>query len=266
MRTRLAAAAGIVRRDAVLGASHRSAGALQLLTALFTLAVFFYIAKLVGTRRFPTAEAYFAFVVVGIAGLGVVTAALAAVPQAVRLELVAGTFERLVVAPFGPVRAIVAMTVFPILRGLVLAAVTLVLAGIVFGLPLRWTMLPLAIPVGLLGAVAFVPLALMVSAAVLVFKQVGALTGYVVTGLALTSGALFPTELLPGWLRWIAEVQPLAPSLELLRHVAVGSAAASAATDVLRLVGFALLGMPVGVWTLHYAVERGRRQGTLTEA
>jgi ABC-2 type transport system permease protein len=263
----LDAATGIVVRDARLGFAHRAAGILAVLTALFSLAVFFYVAQLVGTRRFPTPEAYFAFVVVGIAGIGVVTAALASAPQELRTELVAGTFERLVVTPFGAVRAIAAMTVWPIVRGLVLAVATLLLAATVFGLPLAWGTLPLALPIALLGALAFVPLALLVCAVVLVLKQVGALTGYLVTGLALTSGALFPTELLPWWLRWIAEVQPLAPALDLLRHVAVDAPLRDpAALELARLAAFALVGTPLALWVLHRAVERGKLRGTLTEA
>ncbi len=43
-------------------------------------------------------------------------------PRIVRQELVAGTFDRLVLSPFGAVRAVVAMTLFPLLLSFVLAA------------------------------------------------------------------------------------------------------------------------------------------------
>lgn len=265
-RLDLDAALGVVRRDWRIYRSFRLRLILQLVSILLSLTLFFYLSKLVAVRRFPTPEAYFAFAVVGIAVLEVLTAALSAVPAAVRQELLTGTFERLVVSPFGPVASIAAMALFPIAQALVLSAATIALGGIVFGLPLSWSTVPLAIPVGALGAVAFLPFALLVTALVIAAKQAGGLTAYIVTGLSLTSGALFPVELLPGWLRWVSEVQPLTPSLDLLRHLLLATPLRDPVwLELLRLVGFAVVLTPVALVVLRRTIERGRRDGTLIE-
>ena len=46
--------------------------------------------------------------------------------------------------------------------------------------------------------------------------------GFLLAGIALVSGLYFPVDLLPSWMRWLSEVQPFTPAVNLLRHVLVG--------------------------------------------
>ncbi len=75
----------------------------------------------------------------------------------VRQELVAGTFERFVVSPFGSVAAVVSMTTFPFLLALASGLITIALAALVFGMPMHWSTVPLGIPLALLGCLSFIP-------------------------------------------------------------------------------------------------------------
>ena len=59
------------------------------------------------------------------------------------------------------------------------------------------------------------------------------------TCLSLVAGVFFPVALLPNWIEWTSEVQPLTPSLDLLRHLIVGTPIDSAWWAVFRLVAFA---------------------------
>jgi phosphomannomutase len=120
---------------------------------------------------------------------------------------VAGTFERLLLSPFGPVLATIAMTLFPMMRALLMAIWTLALAALIFGLDLRWTTAALAVPVGLLCALTFAAIAVAVAAAVVAFKRAPGI-GFVLAGIALVSGVYFPVGEPPGWIEWLSEVQP----------------------------------------------------------
>ena len=203
---------------------------------------------------------------VGLATIEVLTASLAAVPAAVRQELVSGTFERLVVVPLGPVGAIVAMAGFPILLSWLVGATTIAMGAVVFGLPLHWSTTPLALVVAVLASAAFLPFTLLVAAVVLLAKQAGAAAAFVTTALGLASGAFFPPSLLPGWIAWIADVQPLRPALELMRYALLDVPVDVGVADALaRLVAFAAVGVPVGALVLSAVVARCRRRGTLTE-
>ena len=108
-----AAAWAVVRRDYQLLMSYRLRFASQVLSTFFAVVLFYYVSRLVSVRQFPSHDAYFAFVVVGLAVMELLTAALLTVPTSLRSELVAGTFERMVVSPFGPLGGIIALSLFP---------------------------------------------------------------------------------------------------------------------------------------------------------
>ena len=132
------AALGILRRDVAVFASYRLRFVAQVASTLFTLLLFYYVSRLVRVSMFPSPDDYFAFAVVGLVIFGVLTAVLSVTPATLRQELVAGTFERLVVSPFGAVAGVLSMLIFPFAYAMVHGIVTLLLAGLIFGLPLEW--------------------------------------------------------------------------------------------------------------------------------
>jgi ABC-2 type transport system permease protein len=135
----------------------------------------------------------------------------------------------------------------------------------VFGLRLEWPQALLSIPVAALGALAFTPFSLFFTAAVLAFKQAPG-SGVVIALITLLAGLYFPVALLPDWIEWTSEVQPFTPALDLLRHLLVGTAlTGSPWVEVVRLAGFAVVLMPVGVLTTAVALRYAQRRGTVTE-
>ena len=160
LRPHLAAAAGIFRRDATVYLSYRWRLGTQYVGVLFTLAVFYYISRLVRVGTFPSPDTYFSYAAVGVIILQVLQSTLD-IPGAVRQELVAGTFERMAVSPFGPVWSILALFLFPLALAVVTMLVTLALGVVVFGLDARWSTVPLAVPVALVGAMALGAIALL---------------------------------------------------------------------------------------------------------
>ena len=98
------------------------------------------------------------------------------------------------------------------------------------------------------------------------FKQTRGGTTFAVTLVTVVSGIYFPTVLLPGWVRWLSDVQPFTPAVSLLRHELIGRPLLeSPALTLIKLVGFPLVLMPLCAWALHRAVERARRVGNLIE-
>jgi ABC-2 type transport system permease protein len=266
IRENATGAAALVRRDLLLFASYRGRLVTQFLAAFFSIALFYYISRLVRVSAFSSPDAYFAFAVVGLAIMEVVGLTLSLLPMKIRQELVAGTFERVVVSPFGPIASIVAMMLFPLAMALMMGAISLVFAAIVFGLPIEWSTAGFAVPAAVLAAAAFTPFALIVTAGVLAFKQAGAATGFIVTGLSLVGGFFFPVALLPGWIQWASRVQPFTPAVELLRHLIVGTPIpTSVGVEVLKLVLFGAVFAPVGLLALRTAVRFSQRRGTIIE-
>jgi ABC-type polysaccharide/polyol phosphate export permease len=262
----LDAGLSVVKRDFKLMASYRLRLATTLLSVFFSLTLFYYISRLVKVPQFGTHDEYYAFALVGLIILQVVNSTLQTPSTTLRQELVAGTFERIVLSPFGPVGGVISMLVFPFLFTLLTASCMLVFASAVFGAEVHWGTAPLAIPVACLSALAFAPFGLMFLAGVLVVKQAIAGATWVVAGISLIAGLYFPASLLPDWIEWATNVQPFTPAVDLMRHLLMGTPLGDPAwLDLLKLIGFAAALMPLAAWLVAAAVRWSRRRGTITE-
>jgi ABC-2 type transport system permease protein len=265
MRLWCEAMTGIVRRDAILFASYRTQIVSQLLSPLFAIAIFYYISHLLTVKSFHSPGGYFGFVLVGLVIVEILTLSLGIMPGSVRQELVSGTIERFLVSTHGPVNGILGTMVFPLLNAFLSGVLTLVLATVVFGLPLAATSF-LAIPVALLGVIAFMPFALFLVAVVMAFKQVAGVSQFIVSGIAIVGGLYFPVALLPGWIRWMSEVQPFTPATDLMRHLLVDTPLVHpAGVELLKLVGFSVVLLPASFMLLRMAIRYGQRTGTIAE-
>jgi ABC-2 type transport system permease protein len=262
----LGAAAAVCKRDVILFATYR----LRLITTFTTTAVsltlFYYISRLVSSGRIGSPDRYYAFVVIGMVILAVLTSTLATPAATLRQELLTGTFERMVLSPFGPVRCVLSLMIFPLLLALLTSIFTIAFAAVVFGLTLHSSTAAAGIPVALLGALAFAPFGLFMTAGLVVLKQTRAGAMFVVTVLTVVSGVYFPVVLLPHWVRWLSDVQPFTPAVDLLRNLLVGTPLReSAALSLVKLIAFPGVLLPLAIWTLNAAVGLARRRGTIIE-
>jgi ABC-2 type transport system permease protein len=129
----------------------------------------------------------------------------------------------------------------------------------------QWATVVLALPVALVGSIAFASIGLIFAGMVVRFKQAPG-TAYVLAVISLVAGFYFPPSLLPWWLRWASEVQPFTPAVDLLRHLLVGQPLRySAVEDIVKLLGFSAVLLPIGIGVLVWAVNSSRASGTITE-
>lgn len=255
----------VVRRDLHVYMSYRSRLVSQILTAVFSLTLFYYVSRLVHVTGFRSHNAYFGFVVVGISLIGVMYSCFS-IPELVRQELIAGTFDRLLLSPFGAIRSVIAMTLFPMMYSFVLSAITLTLGCTIFGLELHWSTVPLAVPVMLLALLAFLPFGILFAALTVVIKQGNVGTSWVIALLTIVGGLYFPVSLLPAWLQTIAKLQPFTAATDILRHLLVNSSLGEAPTGaLLKLAGFAAVLLPVSILVLARSIQFGQQRGTIIE-
>ncbi len=253
-----------MKRDAAIFLTYRLRVVTQVLGVLFSLTIFFYVGKLVRPGAIGPRGQYFAFVVVGVVVTGLLSSALSSA-QIVRMELMAGNFERILVSPLGPVGGVIAVAAFPICYSMVFAGASLVLAALVYAVPLHVANIIPALGVGVLGAVALSSIGLFFVAALLVFKSAVGPT-FVIAGLSLVGGAYFPLRLFPGWIRWTSEVQPFTPMVDLLRHLLINTRTLEPVwLELVKLIGFSVVLMPISAVVLWLAVDVSRRRGTLME-
>jgi ABC-2 type transport system permease protein len=255
----------VMRRDLHVYLSYRTRIVSQLLTPLFSLTLFYYVSRLVHVSGFPSPASYFGFVVVGIALVSILYSCFS-ISEMVRQELIAGTFERLLLSPFGAIRSVLAMTLFPLLYAFFLAAVTLGIGCVVFGLQLHWSTVPLSLPALALALLSFLPFGLLFAALTVATKQGSVGTSWVIALISIVGGLYFPISLLPEWVQTVSHLQPFTPATELLRHLLVDSPLhTSTVTAIAKVIGFAAVLLPASLFALHHAIRVGQRRGTIIE-
>jgi ABC-2 type transport system permease protein len=255
----------VLRRDLHVYLSYRTRLVSQVMTSVFSLTLFYYVSRLVHVSGFGSPAAYFGYVVVGIALVGVLYSCFS-IAEMVRQELVAGTFERLLLSPFGPVQSVLAMTVFPLVYSFALSSATLALGWSLYGLDLHWSTVPLAVPAMLLALLAFLPFGIIFAALTIATKQGNVGTSWLIALISIVGGLYFPVTLLPHWAQLAAKIQPFTPATELLRHLLVDSPMVTTeAVALAKMIGFAVVLVPASLFALAKAIDLGRRRGTIIE-
>ena len=253
-----------MKRDALIFVSYRMRVLSQVVAMLFSLLIFYYVGKLVPAGAIGPHGQYFAFAVVGIVTTAVLTSALGSA-QIVRMELMQGNFERILISPMGPVWGVVAVAAFPIAYSTVFAGTMLAMASVVFGVPVRAAGIAPALGVGLLGALCLTCIGMLFVGGLIAFKSALGAT-WVIAGLSLLGGAYFPLRLFPGWIRWTSDVQPYTPTVDLLRHLLIGTRPVEAVwIELVKIVGFAVVLIPIAIGVLSLSVRVSRRRGTIME-
>jgi ABC-2 type transport system permease protein len=255
----------IMRRDIETFISYRMQLITRFASIFFTVALFYYLSRLVTFGAFKSPTEYFGYVVIGMVILETLQSTMG-VGLSLRGELVAGTFERLILSPFGPVAAVLAMMLFPFLDALLSAMMLLAFGTVVFGMEIHWGTAALALPVALLGTCAFAVFGLLFAAVTVLFKQALGSAALVAASISLLSGLYFPITLLPSWIQGFARVQPFTPAVELMRHVLVGYPLVDpAGIEIAKVAGFIIVVGPLAAYLLSAAVRLGQRRGTIIE-
>ena len=100
----------------------------------------------------------------------------------------------------------------------------------------------------------------------MVIKRGDPVTSLIGSISSLFGGIYYPIELLPDWLQPISAVLPITYSLRAMRKTLLtGAGFSDIWSDLLILVGFAIVVFPLALWIFRQAVNRARIEGTLAQ-
>jgi ABC-2 type transport system permease protein len=182
------------------------------------------------------------------------------------------TIRQLHTTPMNSYFYLVGRGVARLLVGLVSVLITIVFGVIVFKLPITLATInwPIFILSTILGVISMTMLGLIVGALTMMTARHFSQLGDAIAGaLYLFTGAIFPLDVLPAWLRPVGLIFPVTYWLELARRALLGAEAAkfptfAEYTDLQLLgilAGFTLAFVAASVyvyrWSLHRAKENG---------
>lgn len=252
----------IGRRDLLTAIRYRTGFLLSAVGALTELAAFYYLSRAVGPAFRPEGLEYFSFLLVGTGFYTFLLMGVHAFLQTVQEAQQTGTLEVLMTTSTSPPMLVFlsAMSAF--------AANTITLlfylgAGFLFGAPLHPN-LAASIAVFLLSVIIAVAIGL-IAAALQLAIQKGSAVVWAVGSIWFLTGTMFPVQTLPKTLRGLAQLIPITHSLEGMRLALLEGASLNRVRyELMVLVGFAALLVPVSLLAFSWTLRRARMQGTLS--
>lgn len=210
-------------------------------------------------------DQFFAFIVVGMSCLTIISATLYALPTALQTGTTTGTIEAMLATPTGVPTLLAGLAGYDVLYAMLRAAVVLIAAA-VMGAHLSFDRVLAVIPVIVLIVLAHVPFGVIAAAMVLAFRTPGPLPQLVFMLSTFLGGVYYPTKVIPGAVRIISDFVPLAYGLKAVRVVLLeGKSLSAVSHELLVLAGFAIVLMVIGAVAFQAALGYARRAGTLAQ-
>lgn len=254
-----------VRRDVLATISYRTAVVFDLAWGSIQVFLYFFISRVVGlspSADLGRAPTYFAFALAGILMSLIVSSAASEIASRLRDEQLTGTLELLVAQPIRGGTLALATAGFPFAYALARVALYLAIAIGALDLSTSHTSWVGVAVMLLVAGLAFVGLGVAAAAVTLVLKR-AAVIDVAIFGMTFVSGALFPLNVLPAWLRPLGDVMPTKPAFDGLRAALFGSGGWG--EDAVVLTGITVVVLPLSLWAFEAAITHAKRKGTLAQ-
>jgi ABC-2 type transport system permease protein len=258
-----------LRRDWQLEFSYRLAFFLQFFEILFSVAAFYFIARLIGPAANPYLQAYggdyFSFVLIGIAFTGYFGVGLSSFSSSLRQAQTTGTLEAMLSTPTSFSAIIVSSTLWSYLMTTLRVGVYLLIGTLFLGVDLNTGNLGAALLILVLTVISFSSLGILAASFIMVLKRGNPVTWLFGTFSSLLGGVYYPIDVMPAWLQVFSYLLPVTYALHGMRLALLQGAGFDAlATDIAVLLLFCLVLLPLGLFAFRFAVNKARADGSLT--
>lgn len=263
-------AMAFIRRDFLTQASYRLDFVMRIVGMVISVSIFYFISEILGTAVSPYLQRYgtdyFHFALLGVAFypfIGLSANGLAGVIHNYQHK---GTLEVLFLSPTPFLASLVMSTLWQYCWAFAETLFYLLMAGVFFQADLDWANVCSAVAVILLSIFANAGLGLINASFVLVTKRTSPLARLLGLVTNLLAGVYYPIEVLPRWLRVFSRLLPATYSFDALRCTMLQSASlADVGTDLLALIGFTIVLLPLGLFAFRYAVQWAKTDGSLSQ-
>lgn len=269
MKAFLCKAWAFVQRDFRIESGYKTNFVMHLGQSMVLLVFFYFLGELitprssagVGSHGYP----YFPFAIVGLAFARYFDLTLRMFSESIRLAQVSGCLEAMLSSQTGCVSIVLMSSLYGLISGAVQLLVILIAGGAAFGVDFSGINLPATALVFLLSISIFVAFGVLSASAVMWLKR-GDPLAWLLGGFgSIIGGAYFPIDVMPKWMQGVALLMPITYSLDALRQTMLrGHSVPMVARPLAILAGMVVVLLPLSVALFVAAVQKGRREGTLT--
>jgi ABC-2 type transport system permease protein len=237
---------------------------------LFKLVTFYFLGKLVGEAVLPQlspyGNSYFPFVMIGLALASFQGVALTAISSKVLYGMYTGTLEAMLVTRTSLSTIVFASMLYQFLSALLEILLYLGFSFLFFGVSLGQANLPAIAVLLALALLSHLPIGILSAGFILIFKRGDPVTLILAQISVLLGGVYFPLQILPHWVRIVAQFLPFTHALEGLRQAVLnGKGLGELGAQIAILSAFAAVLMPLSLAFFAWTVRQAKRLGTLSQ-
>jgi len=262
-------AKAFIRKDFLGNISYKMDFLTQWVGVFVSIFTFYYLSKIVGKQASGYLTEYggdyFPFVLVGIAARNYIGTSLTIFSSKITKEQIWGTLEVMLTTPTQLPAILISLSLYDF----ILASVNVflyVFVGVTFlGVNFGGANLFAALIILLLTIVSFSCFGIISASFTMVFKR-GDPVLWLMSGLVtFFGGVLFPVSVLPEYLQIISYSIPITYALRALRFALLkGYSWDMLSGDIIVLLGFCLVLLPISMIIFRWALRRAKTKGTLT--
>ncbi len=227
---------------------------------------YFLLARFIGSapRGVQAYGDYFTFLLVGSTFARYLSLGMKHFSRELERQMMVGTIEPLLVTATSPSFALLGATAWILIEGVFVMFLELSVGAFFLGADFARANWLAAIITALLTVVALDAWGILSAAFLLIFKRADPVTWLVDITFFIFAGVYFPVTLLPEWLRVFSYLLPLTYALEGLRGALMqGRALGDLTGEILVLIAFNALFIPLALFTFRWALNYTRQTGSL---
>ena len=251
--------------EARMSVSYPLGFVMQQLAVLLPLFIYFFVSDLVESTS-VLGNDYFSFVVIGLLGLQALNAGMRAFGNQLDLAMNRGWFEFILVEPLRWSMIPLSLASWPIILGLV-GSLIIALLALAMGATFDMAGLLPGIGILVMGIVAGLAVGVLSACLKVLAKSGDPLLNLYTFAAQILSGAYFPTENLPAWLKPLSWLLPHTYVISGMRKAMMVNSSEVAGPDIgvsmMGLAVFVFVLMPFALWLFNRALQYGRRIGVL---
>ncbi|MBI3072460.1 MAG: ABC transporter permease [Deltaproteobacteria bacterium] len=256
-----------VRCDLAIERSYRFVWVTRIVGLVFATALAFYFSRLVAVPS-PALAPYggnlLAFLVTGLAAQGMTGGAVARLTARLRESMVVGTFESLLLTRASPLEIAIGFQIVPLALQVGRIGATIAIAAFLFGVDFSRADWFAALTIVAIGIASLTALGFLAAAFYVWFRRGEPVSWAISLGGAFLGGLVFPVEFLPEPLQFVSNLLPVTHILSGIRRaLLMGAGVGDLLSQILALLAFAVIMMPLAVALFTRAIDRALARGDI---
>jgi len=235
---------------------------------MVSISLFYFISRILGNAVNPYLQSYnadyFHFALIGIAFMPLISLSANSLSNAIHEYQHAGTLEILFLSPTPILPSLTLSTLWGYCWSFAESFFFLGFASLFFSAALSWSNILPALLIVLATILANAGLGLINASFVLVTKRSSPVASFLALVTSLLAGVYFPVQVLPDWMRFFSNLIPATYALSALRRTLLqGTSIDMLGQDLLALLIFTLVLLPLGLVSFYFAVRWAKMDGSL---